>query len=224
MSLIGITLLGGIVGLDATSAPQVMLSRPLVAATLAGLVAGRPAEGLLIGAILEVFALMVLPIGAARYPETGTAAVAVTAAYAETAASGLDAGVLLMAVVFGLVWERVTGASVTRARRLNERVVESTMRAPGNLAVEVERRHVAAMLLDFVRGAVVTLVGALSAMLLLRIAAPFWSLGQTVPLAVLVLGVVVMLTGTLPLFGGWRDRRLAFSLGVICGLLLILLR
>jgi mannose PTS system EIIC component len=66
--LLAIMLLGGFVALDATSFPQVMISRPLVAGALTGFVLGDPVAGALVGGLLEVFHLSVLPIGAARYP------------------------------------------------------------------------------------------------------------------------------------------------------------
>ncbi|HWV56262.1 MAG TPA: PTS sugar transporter subunit IIC, partial [Longimicrobiales bacterium] len=82
MNLPLLLVLGGFIGLDATSAPQLMISRPIVAATLSGLAFGHPAEGMLLGVILEAFSLVILPVGAAKYPESGTAAAAAAAAYA----------------------------------------------------------------------------------------------------------------------------------------------
>ena len=67
-----IALLGAVFGLDVVSFPQAMLSRPLVAATLAGAFLGSPEAGLLLGATLECFALESLPVGASRYPEWGS--------------------------------------------------------------------------------------------------------------------------------------------------------
>ena len=52
-----------------------MISRPLVAATLAGAFIGDSPSGLLVGAALELIALETLPFGASRYPEWGSAAV-----------------------------------------------------------------------------------------------------------------------------------------------------
>ena len=68
-------LLGALLGLDVVSFPQAMLSRPLVASTLAGALVGQPLAGLVIGATLGCFALETLPFGASRYPEWGSAAV-----------------------------------------------------------------------------------------------------------------------------------------------------
>ena len=74
-TLIPIALLGGVLGLDVVSFPQAMISRPLVAATLAGALIGEAASGVLLGAALELIALETLPFGASRYPEWGSASV-----------------------------------------------------------------------------------------------------------------------------------------------------
>lgn len=57
---------GTAVALDLVSVPQVMITRPLVAGTVAGVILGDPAAGAAVGAILELFALDLLPVGAAR--------------------------------------------------------------------------------------------------------------------------------------------------------------
>ena len=54
--LLPVVLLGGLLGLDVVSFPQAMVSRPLVAATVAGWLAGNATAGLLIGATLELIA------------------------------------------------------------------------------------------------------------------------------------------------------------------------
>src|SRR5438270_8203827 len=75
IGLIPLALLGGVLGLDVVSFPQAMISRPLVASTLAGALIGEAPSGLLLGAALELIALETLPFGAARYPEWGSASV-----------------------------------------------------------------------------------------------------------------------------------------------------
>lgn len=82
LGLVPLALLGAVLGLDVVSFPQAMISRPIVAATLAGGLAGRPMHGLLAGAMLELFALETLPFGASRYPEWGSASVVGGALYA----------------------------------------------------------------------------------------------------------------------------------------------
>jgi mannose/fructose/N-acetylgalactosamine-specific phosphotransferase system component IIC len=57
-----LVLWGAVVGLDLVSVPQAMLSRPLVAGTVAGWLAGDLEAGLRVGVLLELFALDVLSL------------------------------------------------------------------------------------------------------------------------------------------------------------------
>ena len=75
LSLLPVALLGAVLGLDVVSFPQAMISRPIVAATLGGALAGDITSGLVAGAVLEMIALEMLPVGASRYPEWGSASV-----------------------------------------------------------------------------------------------------------------------------------------------------
>ena len=213
---------GGVVGLDATSFAQTMISRPLIAATITGAIAGRPADGLLLGAILELFALVILPVGAARYPESGTAAVVATAAYV-AATPLLSPAVLLLAVLFALLWENVGGASVIIVRRFNERFVklDNQSAAPDRA---LERRHTIAVLVDFIRAVIVTLAGVVIGNLALRGLAQLWSRDAVVAPAILSIGIACMVGASLPLFGGLRAQKKAFGIGLACGLLILLLR
>lgn len=221
MTWLALAVLGGIVGLDATSVAQAMISRPLVAGALTGALLGSPIEGILVGAILEVFDLAILPIGAARYPEGGTAAVAAAAGYIAAAAdSATMPGMLLIAVVFGLAWERLAGTSVVLTRRANEALLHA---GDPSDARSVERRHLLAIVADFVRGAGVTVVGAAAGSVLIAALGPVWAIGAPATLAILVFAGVVVLAGVLSLFGGWTERRNVFLLGVLCGSMVVML-
>jgi PTS system mannose-specific IIC component len=216
-----LTGLGGIIGLDVTSFPQAMLSRPLVAGTLAGLVFGHPIGGMLVGAILEMFALVILPFGAARYPESGTAAAGAAAAYANVTESAvLEPRTLLLAVVFALAWEQVTGASMIFQRRINERLV-ANLSGP-QLDRAIERRHLLAMLLDFVRGGWSVLLGAIICTFLLIAFAPLFAWTAALSGRALAVVAAAMLATALPLLGGLRTRWISLGLGVVCGSLLLL--
>jgi len=68
-----------VTGLDRMAAFQVMISRPLVAAPLTGLVLGDPLAGLTIGALLELLWLARIPVGASIPPDDTQIAVAATA-------------------------------------------------------------------------------------------------------------------------------------------------
>ena len=115
-----LALLGAVVGLDGVSFPQAMLSRPLVAATLGGAVCGSPVSGLLVGLLLECFALETMPFGASRYPEWGPASVA---AGVVAAVPGGDpeasARIIPFAVVAGLGAAMLAGRTLIWLRRFN---------------------------------------------------------------------------------------------------------
>ncbi len=74
-TIVALLVWGTIVGVDLVSVPQALLSRPLVAAGDRRLAAGQPRAGLRVGLVLELFALDVLPVGAARYPDYGAGTV-----------------------------------------------------------------------------------------------------------------------------------------------------
>lgn len=218
-SWLSLAVLGGLVGLDATSFPQVMISRPVVAGALTGAVFGRPIEGVTIGFIVEAFSLLVLPVGAARYPESGTAAVAATGAYLAAVPPGIHAGAIVLALAFALAWERVAGASVVLLRRANGRILTTGQTD----AQYVEHRHLAALSLDFVRGAAVTVAGGLLGYGVLALAGPYWRLEGGVTAAALAILAAGMVGTAVPLFGGLRSRRVALATGLAIGLAAALL-
>lgn len=223
MSWVTLALLGGVVGLDATSFPQAMLSRPLIAATLAGWAFGKPGAGLLLGALIEMFSLIILPFGAARYPESGTAAAAASAAYAATDQGAAPESLLLLALVFALAWEQVAGASVIFIRRLNQRLVPDGA-ATQFSARQIAQRHVLALSIDFVRGTWAVVIGALVGIVLLRAFAGSFPASGALSARFILIACAAMLGSALPLFGGLRQRWLPLGLGLLCGTLLLFLR
>lgn len=223
MKWLGIALLGGIVGVDATSFAQTMISRPFIAATLAGLLAGRPEEGAILGAILELFALVILPVGAARYPEAGTATVAAGVAYMNTTPI-MSPAVMLLAVLFALIWERVAGFSVILARRFNEQFVALAPLDTESPDRDLERRQVSAIFVDFVRAVIITLGGCLLGTVALHAISQLWSMDAAIAPAILSIGLSCMVGAALPLFGGMQARKVALLVGVVFGSLIVLLR
>ena len=216
LTLLLLSLLGGVLALDATSLGQFMLSRPLIAAGLAGMIAGNPEGGIVVGVLLEAIHLAVLPVGAARYPEAGPAAVAAAGAYAGTTSSQVA---LLASVVFMLAWGWVGGRSVEAMRRLNARTAVPA-EGPQD-AVAVERLHLRALALDFARGAAVTLAGLVVLGTLLETLGwiPFREPWTRPALA---LSAAAALASSLRLFG--RRRLPLFALGAAAGAVLLWLR
>jgi len=117
MDLLPIALLGGLLGLDVVSFPQAMISRPLVAATIAGTLIGHSLSGLLVGAALELVALDTLPFGASRYPEWGSAAVVGGAIFATHPEH--PAGAMEVAIIASLSTAWIGGWTMVKLRERN---------------------------------------------------------------------------------------------------------
>jgi mannose/fructose/N-acetylgalactosamine-specific phosphotransferase system component IIC len=215
--------LGAVVALDATSFGQLMLSRPLVAGTLAGAVVGMPLEGAMIGALLEALSFSILPVGAAKYPETGTAAVAAVGALGLSGVAATPPA-LLIVLVYGLAWQRLFGATVIVGRYINERLVHAGEGAlSGRMDRMIERRHVASMVLDLMRGGSVTAFALILGVPLLRLLVPGWTLPAQVAAVAVSAAAAAALAGAARLFGGSRREFYLLLTGAACGLLLLLL-
>lgn len=156
---LGVVLLvawGMITALDLVSVPQGLLSRPLVAGTVAGWLAGDLEAGLRVGVLFECFALDVLPIGAVRYPDYGPATVvAATLAAGAPWEFGLGVGATV-----GLVLSVIGGWSMQVVRRWNARAIQqrSAALAAGESSA-IRRLQYAGLLRDALRGAALTAVG-----------------------------------------------------------------
>ncbi|HEX6134829.1 MAG TPA: PTS sugar transporter subunit IIC [Longimicrobiales bacterium] len=224
MTWVALIVLGGIVALDATSLGQLMLSRPFVAATLAGAIAGVPLEGALVGALLEALSLSILPVGAARYPDTGTAAVAAVGTLG-LAGVPATATALLLVVAYGVLWQRLAGASVIGGRYLNERLVLAGREVgPGRLDRLIELRHIESMLLDMARGVAITSIALVPGVLLLPPALAVWDLPPLVAALAVSTAAAAVLAGTAPLFTQSRRARVFLVLGLAFGAVLVVVR
>ena len=141
-------LLAGLVamltGLDRVALGQVMISRPLVAAPLTGLVLGNPLLGLEVGMLLELLWLGRLPVGAAIPPDDTQVAVGATV-LAFSMGQMLDLvgmPMVILAVLvaiplgkFGQIFDRL-------ARNVNDRLAVAGLKALGNGNTNgLERRH-----------------------------------------------------------------------------------
>ena len=155
LEVIPIAVLGGLLGLDVVSFPQAMISRPLVAATLAGVLVGHSASGLLVGAVLELIALETLPFGASRYPEWGSASVVGGAIFASHPSH--PAGAMTCAMVAALATTWIGGWTMVKLRQAN-----ATWARDRREALEAGSRgavtslQLMGMTADLVRGALLT--------------------------------------------------------------------
>ena len=223
LDLLPLGILGAILGLDVVSFPQAMISRPIVAATLAGALLGFPAGGLLVGATLELFALETLPFGASRYPEWGSAAVVGGALFAGHRAG---TGALTTAVVAALFTAWLGGWTMVWLRRLNARWARARLGAleRGSYRTVISLQ-VAGLTLDLVRAFVLTYLMLAISRPLARIALERWSIGAPMSRA-----VVVGAAATVGAAAAWKilhtttGARWYFVGGLAAGLAILFLR
>ncbi|MGH7583783.1 MAG: PTS sugar transporter subunit IIC [Gemmatimonadales bacterium] len=211
---------GVIAGLDLVSAPQGLLSRPLVAATVAGLIVGNLAGGLLAGMVLELYALDVLPIGASRYPDFSVASVSGGVAAALVAAP-VGPG---CAALVGLPMAILGGWSVQTLRRRNavsvQRRLERVATGDSRAIWELQRNG---FLRDALRSLVLALIGLAAAVLVARLPWQELPRGPLVSWAAVAGGVAAALGGAIR-SAGRGARRYWLACGISVGLVLVLLR
>jgi mannose/fructose/N-acetylgalactosamine-specific phosphotransferase system component IIC len=224
-SLLPFVLLGGLLGLDVVSFPQIMVSRPIVAATIGGAVAGDASAGLTLGVFLELVALGTLPFGASRYPEWGSASLAGGALHAMALADGAVAdGAFVLAAMAALLAAWAGGISMVWLRRLNARwargVLQGLHSGSSRTVVGLQLSGLAA---DFTRAALLTLIVLVLAGPPMSMALDAWSREPVMS------GVIVTVTGGAVAVGAvWklfhsvpRANRL-FLTGLLVGLLALL--
>lgn len=157
---VGLLIWGSIVAVDLITVPLGLLSRPLVAATVAGAMAGDVFSGMMAGAVLELYSLEILPIGAARYPDYGPGAVAAGAAAALIPA----AGALGIAGLVGLPMGMLGGWSVSLHRRRNTaRVARNLDALAAGDARVIWHLQRDGLTQDAIRGVLLSLIGLIAA-------------------------------------------------------------
>jgi PTS system mannose-specific IIC component len=224
VSLLPLALLGGVLGLDVVSFPQAMISRPLVAATIAGAFVGEALSGLLVGAVLELIALETLPFGASRYPEWGSASVVGGALFASHPTH--PAGAMSLAVVGALSTTWVGGWTMVKLRQRNARWAERRRDAlEAGSRGAVMSLQLTGMTADFARGAVLTIIAYVVLAPVATACIGAWSYDPRISRCV-VLGTAASVAGAAAwkLFHSTSGARWLFIGGVAIGLFLLVAR
>ncbi len=201
--LLPISILAGVVGLDVVSFPQAMISRPIVAATVAGAFLGAPVAGLVCGAALECLALESLPVGASRYPEWGSASVVAGAVAAQGVQGGAlpHPGAFAVAVTVGIVTAWLGGLSMVKLRQLIAAFARPRLSqlAAGNRNTVVGLQ-VFGMTADLVRGTLIGALAYLPAALFAAWAESRWSVREDISRAYVVTAVAAVAATSV-----WKD-------------------
>ncbi|HEV7993674.1 MAG TPA: PTS sugar transporter subunit IIC [Gemmatimonadaceae bacterium] len=222
--LLPLAMLGGVLGLDVVCFPQMMISRPLVAATVGGAFVGDAGSGMLVGVSLELIALATLPFGASRYPEWGSAAVV---GGAITAALHMEpAGTVTIGVLAGLATAWVGGWTLVKLREWNARLARRKRSAleHGSRGAVVGLQ-LAGLTSDFVRAMLLTVVAYGLLFPVAHAMAAVWSFDEHTSRAVTVSAAcAVAAAAAWTIFHSARGARWYFAAGLVVGLLLLTMR
>jgi len=219
-----IALLGALLGLDVVSFPQAMVSRPIVAATLAGAFVGNPPAGLLIGVVLEMIALDTLPFGASRYPEWGSAGVVGGALFAAQPA-GMP-GALPASMLAALLTASISGWSMVVLRRIIAARLERTRdRIEDGSRQALLSLHLSGMSMDLLRAGLVTLIAMMIFGSLVRAIVAVWGSDSAPSRAVVVIIAAIVAGGALwKVFHSVRWVLWFFLAGLLTWALLLMAR
>jgi len=170
-----------------------MVSRPIVAATLAGAFIGNPPAGLLIGVVLEMIALDTLPFGASRYPEWGSAGVVGGALFA--AQPPTMPGALPASLLAALLTASISGWSMVVLRRLIASRLERTRdRMEEGSRDALLSLHISGMSMDLLRGGLVTITAMMIFAPLVRAIVAVWG-SDSAPSRAVVVVIAAMVAG-----------------------------
>ena len=131
LSILGIALAGGVIGLDRTAAGQFMISQPIVAGPLAGWMLGDPTAGAVIGATLELIWVLDLPIGTFVPANATVGTVSATAIAALANPGGASLPVIGFSIMLTTLLVPITMKADGLVRQLNSRIADWALSAPG---------------------------------------------------------------------------------------------
>ncbi len=220
LTLLLVGVWGIVVGLDLVSVPQGLFARPLVAGTVAGWLAGDLAAGLVAGAVLELYALEFLPIGATRYPDFGVAAVVagVAAAAVEPALRPAVAGLV------GLPTALLGDWSLHRHRRRNAQSIQRRLaRVTEGDATAIWELQRNALIRDAGRALALTVAGLLLACAIVWVPLADLPRAGWLSVAVVVGGAMAAGNGARRAAAGGRQQQWLVA-GICVGLMVVLLQ
>ena len=215
---LALLLWGTLVALDLVSVPQAMIARPLVAGSIAGWLVGDFVAGFRVAVVMELFALDVLPVGAARYPDYGPATVGAVAFIAHRGAWEVSLGVAV-AQALAVAW--VGGWSLRILRHRIARAIAGRAAAldAGDPAT-IRRIQLGSIARDACRGLLLTVLALLLAWVVARRVPVDPGTGALLSVIAVGSGVAAILGGALRSAG--RGARLRWLVaGCAVGALLV---
>lgn len=226
LPLVGLPLLGGALAVDNRASVRLMISQPICAGLLAGLVVGNPHDGFVAGALLQMLFLGMIPVRGIAAPDLALGGVVAGALYARAPGSmNADAGakglILLISLACALVvgvagralyrlWERRSYAFTGAALALAER---------GRFAL-ASALHFSTALVHFAIGCVVTGIAFVAGASVISVLVPAVAGKWCEPLASLPVLAPFIGAGALVLLNLTRVRLFLFVAG-FCAVFLV---
>ncbi len=126
-----ISLIFGFICLDQRYFAQFTISQPLFTATLMGILTGHFTEAVYFGALIQLFWLSNLPVGASVIPDGNLASVIGTALYIKYSTLFADHGHFLITIVvlFVIIFSYIGGQIDILARNKNENIMNMALAA-----------------------------------------------------------------------------------------------
>ncbi|HUT63391.1 MAG TPA: PTS sugar transporter subunit IIC [Anaerolineae bacterium] len=157
-------LMGGIVALDTTAGPQILISEPIVTCSTVGLLFGRCETGLIMGMFFQLLFLGYKPLGAIRFTDSNMGAFIGTASLLTGATvfdfnSGILKAAIIVALFYG-IFVGFVGLHLTAiVRRMNAFLSDGiTSRLEKDKLISITRWHLVGIGASFSRGALMTVI------------------------------------------------------------------
>jgi PTS system mannose-specific IIC component len=159
LAIVGIAFVGGIIGLDRTAVGQVMVSQPIVAGPITGLMLGDVPTGLVIGAVLELIWVLDIPVGTFVPADATIGAISATAiaVLGSRGSAPLDQIGFSILLTTGMV--PVTMVVDSLVRKWNSRLAEMAV-APSaeDAGRKLARAHLSGIFIFFLKSFILYLV------------------------------------------------------------------
>lgn len=164
ITVVAVLIMAGIVAMDTTGGPQLLVSEPVVSCLIVGSLFGAPHTGLLMGLMFQLLALRYMPLGAARLHDGNMGAYVATAGLLSAISrydltGTYETAMIVPALLYG-DFAGYLGKLLTNAvRRLNGRRSERLIGLVESGAdVSISVWHFAGIGLSFMRGIVMAIL------------------------------------------------------------------
>ena len=159
LDILMISLWGGVVALDTTAALQIMISRPLVSCSVAGLLLGNVPVGFLMGVLLELIYISELPVGAAKFSE-GNVGSTIAAVLAILTLEQVNRPIIVISVclVLAILLSMLGGYLVEVMRTVNGRIYNKVLGRETLNIKKISKAQLTGVLSAFLLGFSLTLV------------------------------------------------------------------